>query len=182
VQSKLPSLDQQCAYESKSEPFSSYTSLGLDASVLTHPPVAYCQAGMEIQAMTASSLVESGLSQAEDTSNEDRTVSGDTERIPTPDLDEIVKGIRSRNQNSPACWFGVGRWIQQLHKGFTFAESERRHRRTSKSWEAFLAGGFKQRLQLSFREAISPFLASCSRWICTVTSSWAFLLCGCKGR
>ena len=61
---------------------------------------------MEIQSMTAPSLAEFGQPQAEDiidTSDEDRTVSGDTERIPTPDLDEIVEGIRSRNQNSPAC-------------------------------------------------------------------------------
>ena len=59
---------------------------------------------MEIEAVTAPSLVESGQTQTEDiidTSNEDRTVSGDTERIPTPDLDEIVKGIFSRNQNFP---------------------------------------------------------------------------------
>src|SRR4051812_13137386 len=40
------------------------------ASVLTlpsqtHPPVMYCQANMEIQAMTAPSLVESGQRQAE---------------------------------------------------------------------------------------------------------------------
>jgi hypothetical protein len=59
---------------------------------------------MEIQAMTAPSL--SRQPQAEDitdTSDEDRTISGDTERIPTPELDEIIKGIRSRNQNFPAC-------------------------------------------------------------------------------
>jgi hypothetical protein len=81
------------------------------ASVLTppsqtHPSVTYCQASMEIQSMTAPSLAEFGQPQAEDiidTSDEDRTVSGDTERIPTPDLDKIIEGIRSRNQNSPAC-------------------------------------------------------------------------------
>ena len=52
--------------------------------------------------MTASSLVESGQPQAEviiDTSDEDRIVSGDTERILPPDLDEIVERIFSRNQN-----------------------------------------------------------------------------------
>jgi hypothetical protein len=57
---------------------------------------------MEIQAMTAPSLVEPGQPQAEDiidTSDEDRTVSGDAERISTPDLDEIVEGIHSRNRN-----------------------------------------------------------------------------------
>jgi hypothetical protein len=61
---------------------------------------------MEIEAVIAPSLVESGQPQTEDiidTSDEDRTVSSDTERIPTPDLDEIIEGIRSRNQNSPAC-------------------------------------------------------------------------------
>jgi hypothetical protein len=42
-----------------------------------------------------------GCSVGPPTSDEDRTVSGDTERIPTPDLDEIVKGIFSRNQNFP---------------------------------------------------------------------------------
>jgi hypothetical protein len=55
---------------------------------------------MEIQAMTASSLAESRAGDIIDTSEDDRTISGDTERIPTPDMEEIIRGIRSRNQNS----------------------------------------------------------------------------------
>jgi hypothetical protein len=78
---------------------------------------------MELQAMTAPSLVESGQLQAEDiinTSDEDRTVSGDTEEY--SDLDEIVKGMFSRNQNFPAVdkkyGVGVGGGNSNLARGF----------------------------------------------------------------
>lgn len=51
--------------------------------------------------MSAPSLVESRWPEAEIVSHEDRTVSGDTERMPTPDLEETVAEIISRNQNFP---------------------------------------------------------------------------------
>jgi hypothetical protein len=65
--------------------------------------LTYSQASMAIQAMTAWNLVESRLPEAEvitNTSDEARTVSGDTEGIPTQVLEKIVAAVRFNNRTS----------------------------------------------------------------------------------
>jgi hypothetical protein len=75
-------------------------SLVLPPPSQTHHSVRHSHASMESQAMTAPSLVESRRPEAKtilDASDDDRSIAGDTVRIPTPELDEIVAGICSRN-------------------------------------------------------------------------------------
>jgi hypothetical protein len=65
--------------------------------------LTYSQASMAIQAITAWNLVESRLPEAEaitNTSDEARTISGDTEGIPTLVLEKIVAAVRFNNRTS----------------------------------------------------------------------------------
>jgi hypothetical protein len=76
------------------------TSFLLPLPTQTHHPVTYSRAGTGTQAMTAPSLVESRRPEAKaiiDMSDENGTISCDTEGIPTPKLSKIVAGIVSRN-------------------------------------------------------------------------------------